>query len=73
MKPLNIGMDKCCTWLKTQGLLNAIKKHKFDAAFEGARREGKSPEQRKAFSLSGMNLDRGIPNIRGIKEWRSIE
>lgn len=37
--PLNLGTDTCCAHLKTQGLLMAIKKHGFDAAFGGARRE----------------------------------
>ncbi len=37
--PLNLGTDTCCAHLKTQGLLLALKKHGFDAAFGGARRE----------------------------------
>ncbi len=37
--PLKLGTDKCCAALKTQGLLDAIRKHGFDAAFGGARRE----------------------------------
>jgi sulfate adenylyltransferase subunit 2 len=38
--------------LKTQGLLDAIKKHKFDAAFGGARRdEEKSRAKERIFSF----------------------
>ncbi len=37
--PLKMGTDTCCAHLKTQGLLMALKKHGFDAAFGGARRE----------------------------------
>ena len=37
--PLKMGTDTCCAHLKTQGLLLALKKHGFDAAFGGARRE----------------------------------
>lgn len=37
--PLKLGTDTCCAHLKTQGLLMALKKHGFDAAFGGARRE----------------------------------
>ncbi|MFQ5963307.1 MAG: sulfate adenylyltransferase subunit CysD [Candidatus Scalinduaceae bacterium] len=50
--PLKIGVEKCCAKLKTQGLLNAIKKHKFDAAFGGARRdEEKSRAKERVFSF----------------------
>lgn len=49
--PLEMGTDKCCARLKTQGLLDAIKKHKFDAAFGGARRdEEKSRAKERIFS-----------------------
>jgi sulfate adenylyltransferase subunit 2 len=37
--PLKLGTDVCCAHLKTQGLLMGLKKHGFDAAFGGARRE----------------------------------
>ena len=37
--PLKLGTDTCCAHLKTQGLLMGLKKHGFDAAFGGARRE----------------------------------
>ncbi len=37
--PLRMGTDTCCAHLKTQGLLMGVKKHGFDAAFGGARRE----------------------------------
>jgi sulfate adenylyltransferase subunit 2 len=45
-------MEKCCARLKTQGLFNAIKKHKFDAAFGGARwEEEKSRAKERVFSF----------------------
>lgn len=37
--PMKLGTDVCCAHLKTQALLDALKKHGFDAAFGGARRE----------------------------------
>jgi len=50
--PSTFGVDKCCAYLKTQGLLNAIAKHGFDAAFGGARRdEEKSRAKERIFSL----------------------
>jgi sulfate adenylyltransferase subunit 2 len=50
--PQKIGVDKCCAKLKTQGLLGAIKSHKFDAAFGGARRdEEKSRAKERIFSF----------------------
>ncbi len=50
--PQKLGVDKCCARLKTQGLLNAIKEHKFDAAFGGARRdEEKSRAKERIFSF----------------------
>jgi sulfate adenylyltransferase subunit 2 len=50
--PLTIGVDKCCSYLKTGALLDAIRKHGFDAAFGGARRdEEKSRAKERVFSL----------------------
>jgi sulfate adenylyltransferase subunit 2 len=50
--PSRMGNDKCCLYLKTQGLLDAIKKHGFDAAFGGARREEeKSRAKERVFSV----------------------
>jgi len=50
--PLKLGTDKCCWYLKTQGLLDALKKHGFDAAFGGARREEeKSRAKERVFSV----------------------
>lgn len=50
--PSRLGVDKCCQYLKTQGLLDAIKKHNFDAAFGGARREEeKSRAKERVFSV----------------------
>ncbi len=50
--PLKLGVDKCCSYLKTGALLNALKKHGFDAAFGGARREEeKSRAKERIFSL----------------------
>jgi sulfate adenylyltransferase subunit 2 len=50
--PLKLGVDKCCSHLKTGALLNALSKHGFDAAFGGARREEeKSRAKERIFSL----------------------
>lgn len=50
--PLKLGVDKCCSYLKTSALLQALKKHGFDAAFGGARREEeKSRAKERIFSL----------------------
>ncbi|MHB8108750.1 MAG: sulfate adenylyltransferase subunit CysD [Syntrophorhabdaceae bacterium] len=50
--PLKIGVDKCCSYLKTKALLDAIRKHGFDVAFGGARREEeKSRAKERIFSL----------------------
>jgi sulfate adenylyltransferase subunit 2 len=50
--PLDIGVDKCCSYLKTGALLEALRKYGFDAAFGGARREEeKSRAKERIFSL----------------------
>ncbi|PCI30767.1 MAG: sulfate adenylyltransferase subunit CysD [SAR324 cluster bacterium] len=50
--PQVLGADKCCAQLKTRGLLDALSKHGFDAAFGGARRdEEKSRAKERIFSI----------------------
>lgn len=50
--PLTMGVDKCCSCLKTGALLEALARHGFDAAFGGARREEeKSRAKERVFSL----------------------
>jgi sulfate adenylyltransferase subunit 2 len=50
--PSVLGTDKCCQQLKTRALLDALAKHKFDAAFGGARRdEEKSRAKERFFSV----------------------
>lgn len=50
--PARLGNDKCCGYLKTGALLEAIRKHGFDAGFGGARRdEEKSRAKERVFSL----------------------
>jgi sulfate adenylyltransferase subunit 2 len=50
--PLKLEVDKCCSYLKTGALLQALKKYGFDAAFGGARREEeKSRAKERVFSL----------------------
>jgi len=50
--PLVLGTEKCCWYLKTQALLQALKKYDFDAAFGGARREEeKSRAKERIFSV----------------------
>ncbi|MBN2569635.1 MAG: sulfate adenylyltransferase subunit CysD, partial [Deltaproteobacteria bacterium] len=50
--PAKLGVDKCCSYLKTGALVEALRKHGFDAAFGGARREEeKSRAKERVFSL----------------------
>lgn len=50
--PWDLGTIKCCALLKTQALLNALKKGDYDAAFGGARRdEEKSRAKERIFSF----------------------
>jgi sulfate adenylyltransferase subunit 2 len=52
MNPFEFGTRKCCSILKTQGLLQAIRAGKYDAAFGGARREEeKSRAKERVFSF----------------------
>jgi len=54
--PLETGVDKCCSYLKTGALITAIRKHGFDAAFGGARREEeKSRAKERIFSLRDVH------------------
>jgi len=54
--PATLGKDKCCQYLKTQGLLGALEKHGFDAAFGGARREEeKSRAKERVFSVRDVH------------------
>lgn len=50
--PWKLGTVKCCSFLKTQALLNALKEGGYDAAFGGARRdEEKSRAKERIFSF----------------------
>jgi sulfate adenylyltransferase subunit 2 len=50
--PHSHGVDRCCSLLKTGALLDALRKHGFDAALGGARREEeKSRAKERIFSL----------------------
>jgi sulfate adenylyltransferase subunit 2 len=50
--PWDLGTVKCCSLLKTQALLNALKEGGYDAAFGGARRdEEKSRAKERIFSF----------------------
>jgi sulfate adenylyltransferase subunit 2 len=52
--PRSVGADACCRHMKTDALLNAIRKHGFDAAIGGARREEeKSRAKERVFSIRG--------------------
>lgn len=52
MNPFQFGVDTCCGFLKTGALLAALKKHGFDAAFGGARREEeKSRAKERVYSF----------------------
>ncbi len=50
--PFDMGTSKCCSLLKTKGLLDALKDGNFDAAFGGARRdEEKSRAKERVYSF----------------------
>jgi sulfate adenylyltransferase subunit 2 len=50
--PFSLGTQKCCGLLKTQALLSALREHRFDAAFGGARREEeKSRAKERVYSF----------------------
>jgi sulfate adenylyltransferase subunit 2 len=52
VNPFDYGTQKCCAFLKTQALVDALKAGKFDAAFGGARRdEEKSRAKERIFSF----------------------
>lgn len=50
--PYDLGTQRCCSILKTEALLNAIRKGNYDAAIGGARREEeKSRAKERVFSF----------------------
>jgi sulfate adenylyltransferase subunit 2 len=50
--PFRLGTQKCCSLLKTQALLDALREGGFDAAFGGARRdEEKSRAKERVYSF----------------------
>src|SRR5262245_12173612 len=50
--PFKLGISRCCALLKTQALLDALRKYGIDAAIGGARRdEEKSRAKERVFSL----------------------
>jgi sulfate adenylyltransferase subunit 2 len=50
--PFDLGTQKCCAFLKTEGLLTGLRHHRFDAAIGGARRdEEKSRAKERFFSF----------------------
>ncbi len=52
VNPFDLGTQKCCSFLKTQALVDAIREGKYDAAFGGARRdEEKSRAKERIFSF----------------------
>jgi len=54
--PSKYGTNVCCSHLKTEALLDSIKKYQFDAAIGGARREEeKSRAKERIFSIRDKN------------------
>jgi sulfate adenylyltransferase subunit 2 len=54
--PRRMGVDVCCNRLKTEALLAAIRKHSFDTAIGGARREEeKSRAKERMFSVRDVH------------------
>jgi sulfate adenylyltransferase subunit 2 len=56
VSPFSVGSQKHTHIMKTEGLLQALNKHKFDAAFGGARRdEEKSRAKERVYSFRDKN------------------
>jgi sulfate adenylyltransferase subunit 2 len=54
--PFRLGTQKCCSLLKTRGLLDALRQGGYDAAIGGARREEeKSRAKERVFSFRDAN------------------
>lgn len=52
VNPFDLGTQKCCSFLKTQALVDALREGSYDAAFGGARRdEEKSRAKERIFSF----------------------
>lgn len=58
--PFTHGSKVHTDLMKTQALLHALDKYKFDAAFGGARRDEENRVRRNVFSLSAINSTNGI-------------
>lgn len=56
VNPYDLGTVKCCGYLKTQALLDALAEGKYDAAFGGARRdEEKSRAKERVYSFRDLH------------------
>ncbi len=54
--PFRLGTERCCSLLKTRGLLDALREGGFDAAFGGARRdEEKSRAKERIYSFRDVH------------------
>jgi sulfate adenylyltransferase subunit 2 len=47
--PFDLGTQKCCGLLKTEALLSGLRKHRFDAAIGGARRDEEKSRAKERF------------------------
>ncbi len=65
--PFQLGTKRCCELLKTQALLQALRKYGIDAAIGGARRDEKSRERKSEYSRSGIPTANGILRISALK------
>lgn len=59
--PFTHGSKVHTDLMKTQALLHALDKYKFDAAFGGARRDEENRVPKNVFSLSATNFISGTP------------
>ena len=62
--PFTHGSKVHTDLMKTQALLHALDKYKFDAAFGGARRDEEKSRAKNEFSLSEIVSINGIPRIK---------
>jgi len=67
--PYDLGTQKCCGLLKTEGLLGALRKHKVDAAIGGARRDEEKSRAKERFFSFRNRLGQWDPKNQRPELW----
>ncbi|MBN1980572.1 MAG: sulfate adenylyltransferase subunit 2 [Chitinivibrionales bacterium] len=68
--PSICGRDRCCRYLKTQALLDALRKHQFDAAIGGSRREEEKSRAKERFFSIRNEAGQWQPKNQRPEVWR---